>query len=277
MADIELEELKSRLEISEYKKLKLQKMLAKRTMEEEASPWGMVDIMTLLLVFFLFLYASSAGGTFAVARDSSENTPVIKIESPPSLKKPLEIKPLDAFEDMQVPPKSFTKDISTSDTTVQQLRSEVLKAISPNDKDVFSVRNEPHRLVLVIGERITFKPGEATLLKAYGPIFKKIAGFIASKEGYQVVVSGHTDNTPINTAAFPSNLELSAVRAINVANFLIDNGVQAGRMSIQGFSEYRPLFDNSSKENRQANRRVEISLINTQINEQNPNADRLHL
>lgn len=272
MPDIELEELKSRLEISEYKKLKLQKMLAKRTMEEETSPWGMVDIMTLLLVFFLFLYTTSAGGTFSVTHHSSENGSVLKIGPPLSLKRPSGTKPLDAFDEIQVPPLPLTEAVSTSDTTVQQLRSEVLKAITPNDKDVFSVRNEPHRLVLVIGERITFEPGKAILLEAYRPIFEKIAGFIASKKGYQVVVSGHTDNTPIHTEAFPSNLELSAVRAINVANFLIDNGVQASRVSIQGFSEYRPLFDNSSNENRQANRRVEISLIN----ERNPNADRFH-
>jgi chemotaxis protein MotB len=57
---------------------------------------------------------------------------------------------------------------------------------------------------------------------------------------------------------------LSAARAINVANSLINNGISPERVSIQGFSEYRPLFDNTSPENRQANRRVEISLINEQ-------------
>jgi len=78
------------------------------------------------------------------------------------------------------------------------------------------------------------------------------------------VVSGHTDNTPIHTEKFPSNMELSAARAINVATALIDNGVSRKRVSIQGFSEYRPLFDNMTPEHRQANRRVEISLINDQ-------------
>jgi chemotaxis protein MotB len=78
------------------------------------------------------------------------------------------------------------------------------------------------------------------------------------------VVSGHTDNTPINTEQYPSNLELSSARAINVAKFLIDNGVSPHRVSIQGFSEYRPLFENTSHKNRQANRRVEIALIKEQ-------------
>ena len=116
----------------------------------------------------------------------------------------------------------------------------------------------------VLGERITFNVGEPELLRDFQPTLRRVAGFIASKEGYQIVVSGHTDNTPINTARFPSNWELSAARAVNVARFLIDNGVDPRQLSIQGFSEYRPLYENSSLENKQANRRVEITLIREQ-------------
>jgi chemotaxis protein MotB len=150
------------------------------------------------------------------------------------------------------------------DTAINQLRTDVLNAVNKKDKDMFSIRKERNRIVLVLGERITFREGEATLLEAYRAIFKRIAEFIASKKGYEVVVSGHTDNTPIHTEKFPSNLELSAARAVNVATALIDNGVSQKRVSIQGFSEYRPLFDNITPEHRQANRRVEISLINDQ-------------
>jgi chemotaxis protein MotB len=75
------------------------------------------------------------------------------------------------------------------------------------------------------------------------------------------VVSGHTDNRPIQTKKYPSNLELSASRAINVAKFLMENSVDPQRVSIQGFSEYRPLLENTTPQNRQKNRRVEIALI----------------
>ncbi|MGD8296107.1 MAG: OmpA family protein, partial [Desulfobacterales bacterium] len=63
---------------------------------------------------------------------------------------------------------------------------------------------------------------------------------------------------------YPSNFELSASRAINVAKFLIGNGVDPQRVSIQGFSEYRPLRENTTPQNRQKNRRVEIALIREQ-------------
>ena len=59
MSEYTKELLESRLELSEKKRLRLQKMLTLKTVDEETSVWSMVDLMTLLLVFFLFFYASS--------------------------------------------------------------------------------------------------------------------------------------------------------------------------------------------------------------------------
>jgi len=280
--------LKNQLELSERKRIQLQKTLARKTVEEEVPLWSMVDLMTLLLVFFLFLYSLSPKKTFLTMNSPNTDRPTIEIKTPPPSQQPLENESL-AESDKTPTELLFTANKNTSlDKAINQLRTEVLNVVDEKDKDVFSVRREENRLVFVekdkdvfsvrreenrlvfvLGERITFREGAATLLEAYHFISKKIAGFIASKKGYQVVISGHTDNTPINTEKFPSNLELSAARAINVAKSLINNGVSSVRVSIQGFSEYQPLLDNTLPENRQANRRVEISLIN----ERNPNMD----
>lgn len=268
MPNLDIEELKSRLEISEQKRINLKKTLANKIMEEETPLWGMVDIMTLLLVFTLFLYAASAKQSFSVINKPTQSRPVLQPSTPISVLKPAQNTP-DSESDKPRP--RFVSSSSESkrlDKAIQHLRSEVLNVVNRNDKGMFSVRREQNRLVITLGERITFREGEATLLGTYRDIFKKIAGFIASKPDFQVVVSGHTDNTPIKTKKFPSNLDLSAARAITVAKFLINNDVSPRRVSIQGFSEYRPLFKNISPENRQANRRVEISLIN----EKNPTA-----
>jgi chemotaxis protein MotB len=262
-----IKELKNQLEFSERKRIRLQKMLAQKTVEEEVPLWSMVDLMTLLLVFFLFLHSLSAKETYLSVNNPRTDRSPLEIKTPPP-QQPLE------NESVAEPDKPHTELVSTTnqntslDKAIHQLRTEVLNVVDEKDKDVFSVRREENRLVFVLGERITFREGEATLLEAYHSISKKIAGFIASKKGYQVVISGHTDNTPINTEKFPSNLELSAARAIIVAKSLINNGVSPVRVSIQGFSEYQPLLDNTLPENRQANRRVEISLIN----EKNPKA-----
>ena len=258
--------LQNQLELSERKRIQLQKMLARKTIEEEVPLWSMVDLMTLLLVFFLFLHSLSAKKTNLTVNGPDTDQPTLEIKAPLPSQQTLEN---ESVAEADKASKEFvltTNNNTILDKAINQLRTEVLNVVDAEDKDdVFSVRREENRLVFVLGERITFREGEAKLLEAYHSISKKIAGFIASKKGYQVVISGHTDNTPINTEKFPSNLELSAARAINVAKSLINNGVSPVRVSIQGFSEYQPLFDNISPENRQANRRVEISLINKRI------------
>jgi chemotaxis protein MotB len=258
------QELRNQLELSERKRIQLQKMLSRKTVEEEVPLWSMVDLMTLLLVFFLFLHSMSAKKTYLKVNSPNIDQPAIEVKTPPLSQQSLEDESLAESDKTHVEPVFTANKNSSLDKAINQLRTDVLNVVDEKDKDVFSIRKEENRLVLVLGERITFREGEATLLEAYHSISNKIAGFISSKKGYQVVISGHTDNTPINTEKFPSNLELSAARAINVAKSLINNGVSPERVSIQGFSEYQPLFDNTSPDNRQANRRVEISLINEQ-------------
>ena len=268
-----VKELQNRLDASERKRMRLQKVLSRKIVEEETPLWSMVDLMTLLLVFFLFLYAMSVKKNLFAVNWSQKDRPTKQIDtshlssqintSHPSSKSVGNLSP-EKLNKIPPPTSSESNKNMMLDTAINQLRTDVLKVLNKRDKDMFSIRKEPNRIVLVLGERITFREGEATLLEAYHSIFKRIAEFIAAKKGYQVVVSGHTDNTPIHTQKFPSNLELSAARAMNVATALIDNGVSPERVSVQGFSEYRPLFDNTTPEHRQANRRVEISLINVQ-------------
>jgi chemotaxis protein MotB len=268
-----VKELQNRLDASERKRMRLQKVLSRKIVEEETPLWSMVDLMTLLLVFFLFLYAMSVKKNLFAVNWSQKDRPTKQIDTShlssqinTSHPSPKSVGNLSPEKLNKIPPPTSPESNKNMmlDTAINQLRTDVLKVVNKKDKDMFSIRKEPNRIVLVLGERITFREGEATLLEAYHSIFKRIAEFIASKKGYQVVVSGHTDNTPIHTQKFPSNLELSAARAMNVATALIDNGVSPERVSVQGFSEYRPLFDNTTSEHRQANRRVEISLINAQ-------------
>ena len=261
MSEYAKEVLESRLELSERKRIRLQKMLTQKTVDEETPVWSMVDLMTLLLVFFLFFYASSIEESSANSHDTPQNIPGLMNET--SLSDQENAVTTNQPESIQAQSKhSTTQDQNEMlEQTIAQLRADVLATMDESEKDVFLVSNDQRRLVFTLGERITFNLGEATLLEAYQPIFIRIAGFIASKPKYQVVVSGHTDDRPIQTKKYPSNLELSASRAINVAKFLMENSVDPQRVSIQGFSEYRPLLENTTPQNRQKNRRVEIALI----------------
>ena len=94
-----------------------------------------------------------------------------------------------------------------------------------------------------------------------GPI---VAGLLAAVPE-RVLISGHTDTDPIATAQFPSNWELSSVRAMTFMKYLlaINSNLNPARFSAIGYGEYRPIAPNDNAENKQKNRRVEILIART--------------
>ena len=257
--------------------------------DENTFMWSLVDLLTLLLIFFIFLYANSGGQIHSGPLNShsfKKTSPVLPVQlasSPGQLRITEAIpitshlipalvvsNPTEAVQetasltlsvptDIQAPQEP--RKIEHTNESIEQLREAALNAINENEDPACSIRWNQNRLVFVLGERVTFNVGEAKLLRSFDSTLKQIAGLIAAKKEYKVMVSGHTDDTPIYTIAFPSNWELSAARAITVAKLLIKNGVDPLRISIQGFAEYRPLYENSTPENKEANRRVEIALV----------------
>lgn len=264
MYNLELDELEGRLELSEQKRIQLQKKLTQKTVDEDIPLWSMVDLMTLLLIFFLFFYTTAIKGPLSASQDFPEDSSNPPIEPSAFDHDKTEVKTLIGTYQTPASASPLQSENENSEQTIQQFREDVLETMDKRDQDVFSVSSDQHRLIFVLGERITFTEGQATLRESYQPIFVRIADFISAKHEYQVVVSGHTDTKPIRTKKFPSNLDLSSARAITVAKFLIENGVSPHRVSIQAFSEYHPLFENITPENRQKNRRVEITLIKEQ-------------
>jgi len=254
MASLEREELRRHLEFSERKRTLLQKMLKRRTVEEDTFLWSMADLMTLLLIFFILFYSHTVNKSVKTKDHSPQDQSLLQIEKP-SFWRDL----TKAKSPVVAPLAKAPQPVSRFE--YEELKREVLSTLEESERGDFSVGWDQSRLVLILGERITFRVGEAELLVNFQPALSRIADFIAHKEGYEVVVLGHTDDTPIYNSLFPSNWELSAARAVEVGKFLIKNGVRPQRVSIQGYSEYRPLHENTTPENRQANRRVEITLI----------------
>lgn len=96
---------------------------------------------------------------------------------------------------------------------------------------------------------------------------KKFADIVNSEKatGFDVVVVGHTCNTPIRKAAtlaeHKTNWHLSCHRAIAVMNMLAEDNVALTRMGVMGYGEYRPIAPNDNEANKAKNRRVEIYLV----------------
>jgi len=82
---------------------------------------------------------------------------------------------------------------------------------------------------------------------------------IARNNPFFIRVEGHTDNVPVNTPEFPSNWELSTIRAVNILRYLLEKGeLSAKRLAAVGFAQYHPVASNDVSEGRQRNRRVEF-------------------
>ena len=265
MASSEWEELKKRLEFSERKRALLQKRLSGGSIEEDSTLWSFVDLMTLLLILFILFYSHAV-----THKGSAKN--MASTQAQTAVTQFFEVhKTAMASESAAYGPYQPKRDVIKTeeedpDAALEQLEQQVLQTVSEKVKKDFSIRWNQRRLVLVLGERVAFNVGEANLLPDFQPTLKRIAGFISSQEGYKIAVSGHTDDAPINTTQFPSNWELSAIRAVNVAKFMILHGVNPHRISTEGYSAYRPLHPNTTSHNRHANRRVEITLIKEQEN-----------
>ena len=262
MAKKEWEDLKKRLEFSERRRASLQKRLSKGSIEEDSTLWSFVDLMTLLLILFILFYSHALTHKDKASADNPSHPQPRTIvaqfpqtENPPDTSKAVEYKQDEMEND------DLKVEAENPDASLEQLQQQVLQTVSEEVKEDFAIRWNQKRLVMVLGERIAFNVGEADLLPDFQPTLKRIAGFISTRDGYSVSVAGHTDDAPINTPQFPSNWELSAIRAVNVARFMIASGVNPHLVSIEGYSAYRPLHSNTTPDFKRANRRVEITLV----------------
>ena len=116
------------------------------------------------------------------------------------------------------------------------------------------------KMTVRLAEKVLFPSGSATLAKAGKVTLGKVADAFKDLKDRIVRVEGHTDDVPIHSAAFPSNWELSAARAIAVVRFLQDQGVDPAKLAAAGYGEWRPIAGNDTPEGRAQNRRIEITL-----------------
>ncbi len=122
---------------------------------------------------------------------------------------------------------------------------------------------EERGLVVSLKETLLFDRGSAQINPASREIIKKI-GEVLLKMPNAIRVEGHTCNLPIKTAQFPSNWELSTNRATNVLRYLVDEvKFPPQKLSATGYGEFRPLAPNTTEDNRQKNRRVDIVVLRT--------------
>ncbi len=118
--------------------------------------------------------------------------------------------------------------------------------VLPLDQDKVRVR---------FPETIVFAPGQVDITPNMYPLMDKLAKIFKRPEVIEIRIEGHTDDIPVRTALYPSNWELSAVRAMSLFHALAERGVAKGRMIAAGMGDKHPIAGNP-----RMSRRVEIEL-----------------
>ena len=241
------------------------------------------DLMSLLLTFFILLLSFSETDVAkyeAMARSLSmsfgvdSNSPggsIIFAEQPevvPSATRPDQTDLENEFEDfdeseieMLKEPEQPTEEVKQIDQHIDQLTETLVDALAAEiSSEALSVSYDADKVVVRFSDSTSFPSGSEELKDAMFPIIEKIEDVLANCEG-NVTVSGYTDNLPVNSSRFRSNWDLSAARAVSVVHQLIlNNKLNADRVSAAGHAETNPLAPNDTAENRAKNRRVEISI-----------------
>jgi len=112
-------------------------------------------------------------------------------------------------------------------------------------------------VITVVTDAVVFRSGSAELGSNGSSILQLVGTALGTIDNH-VLVEGHTDNVPINTASYPSNWELSSARAGAVVRFFERMALTPGRLQAAGFADTRPIDGNDTESGRARNRRVEV-------------------
>ncbi len=116
-------------------------------------------------------------------------------------------------------------------------------------------------LIISLREAGFFASGSATPKAQALPALRLLAATLGDTR-YDLRIEGHTDNSPIHTAEFDSNWELSSARATGIARFFLLSGhIAPERIATAGYAEFHPVASNDTAEGRAANRRVDLVVL----------------
>ncbi len=221
------------------------------------------DFITLLFAFFVVMYAISSvnNGKYRVL---STSLGAAFGSSPIILSPPVSVEPPSALP--RRPPVAERQRIELlrrEKDSMTSIARDILNVLSPLvSSGKVRVTQTSRGVSIEINASVLFAPGEARLTSESGAALSAIAQ-VLSRDTHAIQIEGHTDNLPIDNASFPSNWELSSVRASSVVRLFAENGVAANRLTAVGHGQNKPVGSNDTPQGRVRNRRVEVLILAT--------------
>jgi chemotaxis protein MotB len=223
------------------------------------------DFITLLFAFFVVMYAISQvnEGKYRVLSDTLSsafrNIPgqsggaqvAINPNAPAPYAIPIR-KPSTALK--------TDENQRVKKERMRNMAREINEALAPLVKEgQVRITEGALGITVDINASVLFAPGDSRLDLAAIQALATVARILAPTD-FPITVEGHTDNVPINTPQYPSNWELSGMRASSVVRLFVESGVDPRRLTATGYADHRPVDDNATPEGRSRNRRVAITI-----------------
>jgi chemotaxis protein MotB len=248
------------------------------------------DLLTLLLAFFVVMYAVSSlnEGKYRVMADAlttafggmprtisqvqvgnqqvqgaANDTPSAINAQSMTGNRANDPAQLSAVGAQMRQPISFrdTASLESASRQLQTISERISRALAPLiDSGMITVRRTELWIEVEINSDILFAQASAQL----DPVAQQTLGTLAEvlrDVPNTLRVEGHTDSLPIATPQFPSNWELSAARAASVVHLFADQGIAPNRLAMVGYGEFRPREDNNDPGGRNRNRRVMVVIL----------------
>lgn len=144
------------------------------------------------------------------------------------------------------------------ETVLESIKKALQREI---EQGAIEVEKLGQQIVIRIREKGAFPEGSAFLQPKFRPLVRQIADLVKDVPGI-VRVSGHTDNQRIDSELYRSNWDLSAQRAVSVAQEMEKvKGFNHQRLQVRGMADTDPLGPNDTEAERARNRRVEINIM----------------
>jgi chemotaxis protein MotB len=224
------------------------------------------DLLTLVLALFIVLFAMSSVDAqkfqqLARAFNSTftGGTSVLEYPSPTPNG---EMEPLDVQKD-RTPQEDEEAQKQIEQKKLKEIQEKVNVYIKENKLETkLKTTLTDEGLLITILNDIFFDSGSADIRNKDKQLASEISELLVMNPPRNIIVSGHTDNVPINNSEYDSNWHLSVMRAVNFMKILIANEkLDPKAFSAKGFGEYNPVATNNTKAGRQKNRRVEVLVL----------------
>lgn len=170
-------------------------------------------------------------------------------------------KSLESLKEKDLKISRLQDALTKKDSVTLALVTSLKGAVGISDPDI-QINVDKGVVMISIADKLLFKSGSYEISDRAKEILGKVAKVVNDKPDFECMVESHTDNVPYKNGVLVDNWDLSVKRATAVVRVLTNtHKVNPRQLIAAGRSEYMPLVENNTVENRAANRRTRIIVM----------------